>query len=111
MKTISVATEFYPRLANRDERQDDGSHNAVIFREKFLKELITDPKHWENDECFIVFDFLSVDILGPSFANEAFAYFTKSYKPEKILSKICFINISRIKMRTIKKELSDGYSR
>lgn len=111
MRRVDVGSEFYPRLANRDERQDDGSNNAIMFRKRFLQDLDDNPILWNDDVCYIELDFSSVDILGPSFANEAFAYFTRLYKPEKILKKIHFTRISRVKLLTIEKELKDGYSR
>lgn len=110
MKTINIATDFHHRLVNRDERQGDGSHNAIDFREKFLS-FLDDPKSWLTDQTEIILDFTGVEKLGPSFANEAFAYFTKYAKPSSIKSKISFINISNVKNETIDIELKDGYSR
>ena len=61
---------------------------------------------------FITLDFSGVKKIGPSFANEAFGYFTKfGVKPDMILKKINFKNISDVHMLIIKEELDAGYSR
>ncbi len=111
MDALDVGTDFYHRLANRDERQGDGRHNAVEFRKKYLKGL-DDPAAWENDDVYIVLDFSNVKKLGPSFANEAFAYFTRYSKNKSLVKKkINFINISKVKEETIDVELESGYKR
>lgn len=110
MIKINIAIEFYPRLVNRDSNQGDGSFNAIDFRNKFLQS-IDSIDAWKSDRPEIELDFTGVEKLGPSFANEAFAYFTKYAKPEQIKKKIIFSNISKIKNETIDIELKDGYSR
>lgn len=109
MKKINIGKNFHYRLANRDERQGDGKHTAVEFRKKYLKELEEKPHLWKNGEPYIDFDFSEVKVIGPSFANEAFAYFTKNHSPEEIMGKIKFSNISRVKELIIKEELESGY--
>lgn len=110
METINIATSFCPRLVNRDNHQGDGKFNAVEFRDKYLK-FLDNSEIWKTESPAITLDFCGVEKLGPSFANEAFAYFTQFAKPERIKRKIIFINISKIKMETIDIELTDGYSR
>jgi len=105
-----IGQNFYPRLANRDKKQGDGKHTALEFRKKYLEKL-DDAKRWNNDDKFIVLDFKNVNKIGPSFANEAFAYFTKYAKPKRILNKIELVNISKIKKMIIEQELSSGYNR
>ena len=107
--SIDVGIEFHPRLANRDRFQGDGRYTAVEFRKRYLKELDRQSA-WTDDALFIVFDFKNVKRLGPSFANEAFAYFTKFTKPKIILRKISFVNISRGKRILLENELDAGYS-
>lgn len=105
---IDVEKDFYHRLANRDRFQGDGKHTAQEFRTKYLSELDTKDS-WRDEKEFITFDFQNVKKLGPSFASEAFGYFTQYAKPERILKKIKFINISNVKMMIIKQELETGY--
>lgn len=108
IKEIDVGKEFYHRLANRDEKQGDGKHTAIEFRKRFLA-FLDDKKVWEDGDPSIILNFRNVDKLGPSFANEAFAYFAQFAKPERILQKIVFKEISNIKILTIKEELETGY--
>jgi len=111
MQVIDIGNDFYHRLANRDETQGDGFNNAVMFREKYLKEF-DNEEEWQNGNKSIKFDFVNVTKIGPSFANEAFAYFTK-YKnatPANILKKFIFTNISNVKLLIISKELESGYN-
>ena len=110
MKTINIGDEFSPSLTNRDGLQRDGTFTGVEFREKYLNEL-DDEGLWENDEIFVVLDFSNVKRLGPSWANEVFAYFTRFGTPERVLKKIRLDNISRVKMATIKQEIDTGYSK
>lgn len=109
MKTINVGKDFYPRLANRDPSQGDGKHHAIEFRNKFLKELDSEEA-WKSEESFIELDFSEVDKIGPSFANEAFAFFTQYASPEKILNKILFKRITTVKRAIIERELQTGYN-
>jgi hypothetical protein len=108
MKTINIATQFSNRLVNRDEHQGDGKFNALEFRSLYLSELENEDK-WKNDDPEIELDFSGIEKLGPSFANEAFAFFAKFSTPEKILKKIRMVNISPVKLETIFIELRDGY--
>lgn len=110
IKEINIAREFYHRLANRDSYQGDGKHTAKDFREKYLSEL-DNKESWKNNEPFIVIDFLGVTKLGPSFANEAFGYFTQYANPKQIKNKIIFRNISNVKKAIIENELRSGYRR
>lgn len=107
-KEIDVGIDFHHRLANRDDKQGDGKYNAVEFREKYLSELDNKPV-WDSKDIFVIFNFQNVKKLGPSFANEAFAYFTQYAKPGRILEKIQFKNISEVKLLIIKEELESGY--
>lgn len=107
---IDVGKDFYHRLANRDSHQGDGKFTAIDFRNRFLKSL--DNEHtWTTDTEPIVLDFANVKKIGPSFANEAFAYFTKYASPEKILKKIIFNNATRVQREIIQEELETGYKR
>lgn len=110
MKTVHVKEDFTHRLANRDEHQGDGTFTAVLFRKRYLQYL-DNSNAWENDGNEVCLDFLGVKKIGPSFANEAFAYFTKYAPPNKILSKIQLKNASEIQLMIISQELEDGYSR
>lgn len=110
MRTIDIGNEFYRILRNRDNLQGDGKHTAVEFRNKFLSSL-DNIDVWRSDSPEIILDFSNVEVLGPSFANEVFAYFTRYTTPENILKKIVLKEISRVKRSTIKIELESGYSR
>lgn len=110
MKRIDVGKEFYHRLANRDQRQGDGRNNAVQFRERYLSELDS-VEAWKDDTTYIILDFENVKIIGPSFANEAFGYFTIYANPEKILKRILFEGVSTVQKGIIETELQAGYSR
>lgn len=108
MRRVSIAKEFYHRLANRDSNQGDGEHNAVEFRQTFLSALCHESA-WKNDDPFIELDFNNVKKIGPSFANEAFAYFTKFSTPSRILKKIQIINATVVQKEIINTELKSGY--
>lgn len=108
---IAIATEFSPNLVNRNKDQGDGRYTADEFRVKFLGAL-DDLGWWSDPENKVYFDFRDVKTLTPSWANEAFAYFTKfDFNSDRILKQLHFENISRIKMSTIKEELDSGYGR
>jgi len=107
-KVIDVGVDFYHRLVNRDSLQCDGKFNAVEFRHKYLKEL-DNQQSWENSDEFIQLDFSHVKKIGPSFANEAFGYFTKYTKPKQILQKIVCKNINEVSLMIIEEELNAGY--
>lgn len=105
---IDVGTEFHRRLTNRDKLQGDGRYTAVQFRERFLNSL-DNQEYWKQDPEPIILDFKNVEKIGPSFANEAFAYFTKYAKPEVVLSKIKFENITTVQRILIEQEIKSGY--
>lgn len=108
VKTVDVGNEFHYRLANRDKNQGDGKHTAVEFRKRYLDE-IDNNDFWSAPRKFIVFDFVNVKKIGPSFANEAFAYFTKYIDPKKILEAIEFRNTTKVQNAIILEELESGY--
>jgi hypothetical protein len=108
MKTIKVS-EFSKILRNRNSLQTDGLNTGEEFREKHLKEQ--DNQEWWNNEEVVSFDFAEIITLGPSWANEVFAYFTKfpNVNEKKFLKKFIFENISSVKLKTILMEVKDGY--
>lgn len=108
MKTVNVGIEFYPRLANRNTYQGDGRHNAIEFRKKYLS-FLDNSDAWLSDEAVIKFDFDAVKKIGPSFANEAFAYFIKYASPDVFLKKVLFVNWSRVQEMIIKEEIESAY--
>ena len=110
MKTINIGEEFSPSLTNRDKQQRDGTFTGEQFREKYLAGL-DGAEFWGNNETFIALDFHDVKRLGPSWANEVFAYFTQYGKPEEVLKKIKLINITRVKEAIILQEIETGYSK
>ena len=79
------------------------------FRNKYLGEL-DDQENWNNNSSIIELDFRHVKRLGPSWANEVFAYFTRKHKPESILKKIKLINITKVKRAIVEKEIETGYT-
>ena len=105
-ETIEIAKDFSSYLVNRNPRQGDGSNNGEGFREKFLSHL--DPDWWKSDNI-ITFDFSGVRTLGPSWANEVFAYYTDTYERKLILKKFLFKNISPVKLEIIHLEIESGY--
>lgn len=107
--TILVAKDFSDFLINRDENQGDGTCTGKEFREKFLVNA-NDENWWKKNDSVISLDFTDVDTIGPSWANEVFAYFTKfSIEEKAILNRIRLINISPVKLALIKKEIESGY--
>ena len=108
MEVIKISEDFYNRLANRNDRQGDGSHNAIEFRNKYLKKC-ENQEFWKGNEI-ITFDFSGVEKIGPSFANEAFAYFLKYTDPKTLKSKIKFINTTKVQSLIIDEEIKSGYS-
>ncbi|MBW0435209.1 STAS-like domain-containing protein [Leptospira yasudae] len=107
---VDVGREFYHRLVNRDKHQGDGKFTAVEFRKKYLKEFDS-KKYWENPSIRIVFNFENVEKIGPSFANEAFAYFMKYVDPKIFNRYVQFKNLSKIAKMIIDQELETGYSK
>lgn len=110
MDDIRVA-DFCKRLTNRNKSQGDGEHTAEEFRGKYMSDCMTGD-FW-NSKQTITFDFSDVIKIGPSFANEAFAYFMGKYNvnKEKFNEHIKFINISRVQKLIIQQELDSGYSK
>ncbi|HLD99860.1 MAG TPA: STAS-like domain-containing protein [Bdellovibrionota bacterium] len=87
------------------------SFTGVEFREQFLQDLES-SEWWSDPKKTLVLDFAGVTRLGPSWANEVFAYYTKdNRKPDEILQKIQLKNISPVKLETIQVELKNGYRR
>jgi len=107
--TIDIGKDFYHRLANRDERQGDGKHTAIQFRKKYLSDL-DNAQAWKEESEPLIFDFSNVKKIGPSFANEAFGYFTRYVTPEAFYKKVRFINISNVQKMIIDEELRSGYT-
>ncbi|MCY4283608.1 MAG: STAS-like domain-containing protein [Gammaproteobacteria bacterium] len=110
MKEVDVGREFYHRLANRNRYQGDGRYTAEHFRGKYLYDLDKEDA-WKDDKISVVFNFENVKKIGPSFANEAFAYFMKYATPKQLKEKIRFKNISGVQELIIEQELESGYSR
>ena len=111
MQSVEIAKQFCSRLVNRDKLQGDGKCSGELFRTQFLQELDS-LAWWKDPDTSITLDFSEIETLGPSWANEVFAYFTKfDQSPSKILSKIRLLNISRVKRSTIEMEINAGYSR
>ena len=109
MPTIDVGITFYHRLANRDRNQGDGKYNAVEFRTRFLSSL-DNAEVWRKTTEPIILDFKNVKKIGPSFANEAFGYFTKYVKPKEFFKKVEFVNITAVQKMIIDEELESGYA-
>lgn len=109
MKCIDVGKEFSSSLTNRDEHQRDGKFNGIDFRNKYLSDLDNEAS-WRDDTVSILLNFENVERLGPSWANEVFAYFTQYAKGERILKKIKLEKISPVKRAIIEKEIETGYS-
>ena len=110
MKQIDIGKDFSDILTNRDENQRDGTKNGVEFRKMYLDELDNKEK-WGDFSQEIILNFANVKRMGPSWANEVFAYFTKYGEPEIILKKIKLDNITRVKKTIIEKEIETGYNR
>ena len=107
--TVDVGKDFSHELINRDETQGDGLFTGKQFRAKYLGYL-DNREVWNSNPEQIILDFNSVDVLLPSFANEAFAYYTLYAKPRQILDVIKFENITNVKKQIIDIELESGYS-
>ncbi len=90
---IDVGNDFSNRLINKDKSRGDGRNTAVEFRNKYLS-VFNSFDSWKDIDLFIELDFSNVNYITPSFAYEAFGYFTKYTTSDKILEKIRFTNIS-----------------
>lgn len=110
MNEIDVGNDFYFRLVNRDKFQGDGQHNATVFRKRYLNDFDS-AAAWKDPKNMIVLDFANVKKIGPSFANEAFAYFMKYVSPELFLQRVILKNLSEVMKYIIDIELASGYSR
>ena len=95
MADIKVA-EFCKRLTNRNKSQGDGEHTAEEFRKLYMTQCQKED-FWNGKET-ITFDFSDVIKIGPSFANEAFAFFMGKFNVDKkkFNEHIKFKNISRV---------------
>lgn len=108
-REIDIGSEFSDYLVNRNKLQGDGSFTAIEFREKFLQEL--ENEHWWNSNNTITLNFKNVVTLGPSWANEVFAFYTDKYAKDLIKKKIIFKDLSVVKREIIDQEIDSGYVR
>lgn len=106
---IDIGKEFFHKLINRNELQGDGKYTAIDFRNRFLSKLDTD-EWWNDPSQFIELDFQNVEVIGPSWTNEIFAYYlSKGLKSHVVLSKIRCLNLTKTKTTIINRELEQGY--
>ncbi len=111
MADIKVA-QFCKRLTNRNKSQGDGEHTAEDFRKQYMSNCLKED-FWSSDDT-ITFDFSEVIKIGPSFANEAFAFFMGgkfNVDKKKFNEHIKFKHISRVQELIIQQELDSGYSK
>ncbi len=107
---INLAKDFSPVLRNRNKYQTDGKFTAIEFRKKFLNELDS-QEWWGNESKTISIDLSDIDTLGPSWVNEAFAYFARyNINSEALFKKINFIGLDEVWKEIIEQEMKDGYS-
>ena len=106
--SINVASSFHDRLANRNRYQGDGRFSAVDFRKRFLS-AFDNLEEWKSGHVVIELDFSGVRKIGPSFANEAFAYFMKYTTPERFHQRIKLLNLSTVQRAIVETELAAGY--
>lgn len=107
IKTINVR-EFSTKLVNRNKLQGDGLNTAIEFRETYLQDLM-EKDWWDNPKNTIILDFSGVQKMSPSFADEAFGYFTQFATPDKVRSQIQFENLSKVQEMILDMELTDAY--
>lgn len=106
---IGNCNVFFHKLLNRNELQGDGKYTAIEFRESFLSELDND-NWWTDKSNKIELDFKNVEVIGPSWANEIFAYYlSKGIKKDLVLQKIICLNLTKTKKIIIERELDQGY--
>lgn len=110
LQVVNVGNDFDTWLLNRDQNQTDGQHNAVEFRNKYLRFLDNDAA-WRTDDSRIKFDLRNVEFIGSSFANEAFAFFRQYTTADKIKKVILFEFKTSVQRRTVYEEIESGYSR
>lgn len=110
MRKVSIVKNFgTTELTNRDKLQRDGVFNGRQFREEFLSSY-DNAEYWKSKTIeFVEIDFSDVIKLGPSWANEVFAYFTKFAKPERVLEVINPTGLSPVKKAIIELEVTKGY--
>lgn len=107
--SLDIGKVFYHKLLNRNELQGDGKNTAVDFRVKYLGDLDSEA-WWKSSNSKIELDFANVEVIGPSWANEIFAYYLgKGVKKKDILEKIICLNLTKTKEIIINREIDQGY--
>jgi epoxyqueuosine reductase QueG len=102
---VDIGTEFNTALLYRSSTQ--GPNSGEDFRKKYLSRLDNnDAWQWKTSDVFVVLDFKNVEVLSPSFADEAFGYFTKYANNIDIFKRI-IVNIKRIHEEIIKEEVNE----
>lgn len=109
IRKINVAAEFSDYLVNRNNLQGDGTKTGEDFRTQFLLDLENDS-WWDKSENIIIFNFKDVRTIGPSWANEVFAYYANKRNKSTVLSHLKFENISPVKLEIIELEIESGYA-
>lgn len=109
MNKIDIGLVFFPKLVNRNHLQGDGKNTAIEFRDLYLKDL--DKEGWWNDPSSkIQLDFKNVEVLGPSWTNEIFAYYlSKGIKKATLQKKMECLNLTKTKETIIEREITQGY--
>ena len=104
--TVYLVEEFWDELSNTAIA---GKRTGAFLRELFMEHM-DNQKFWDNvNSPAIRFDFTGVRKITPSFANDAFAYFTKYANATKVLKVIEFVNITNIKRAIINLEVEQGH--
>ena len=101
-RTINVGRDFSPVLKNDFPGENPGK--GAQFREKYLGHFVIN-NHWQPQAKPVTFDFSDVQLLAPSFAAEAFAFFREYAETADILKKILFVNTNPIDMAIVEFEL------
>lgn len=109
MPRVVMVAGFATKVVNRNEKQGDGKNTAIEFRNKYLIDF-DNPTTWGDLSNSIIIDFSGVEKLSPSFADEAFGYFTRYANPEKIKSMFNFRNLTKIQTMILDNELQDAYA-
>lgn len=108
---IDIGKEFSSILRNRNSKQTDGLNTGESFRTRFLSGDIDTQEWWDDDSKSIEIDFSNVSTLGPSWANEVFAYFTiYNVNFPKIQQKFGFKGLDDLWEEIIEEEVTQGYS-
>lgn len=106
---LDIGKEFYHKLLNRNKLQGDGKYTADQFRDKYLAELESED-WWKDNTKFIELDFENVEVVGPSWANEVFAfYLTRNINKSDVLKKIKCTGLTKTKEIIINREIEMGY--